>query len=151
MPKKSKKKPMRSKRRARGKNKPQKFIMVNYAITYDPIKNKDLETLPPDELARVKRLHHQTRTAPEQTIGELIRLKEEYPHIAVFYNYLSSAYSLLGNQEKANRLVFEAYQKFPDYLFARLNYAQICLAAGELEQIPEIFDNIRIITALSAA
>lgn len=141
MPKKrKKKKPVRSKRQSRQANKDQHLILLEYTVTFDPIKNKDLETLPPDVQERVEQLFHQIHADPQPVIPELEKLVERYP-LSLFYNYLTSAYFLSGDTKRAETLAFEAYQKFPDYLFARLNYAQICLDKGEIEKIPEIFDN----------
>jgi len=57
------------------------------------------------------------------------------------YNHLARAYSLFGDHKKVEEVVIEEYRKFPNYLFARINYAQICLFSREFEKIPEIFDN----------
>ena len=35
----------------------------------------------------------------------------------------------------------KAYQDSPDYLFARIQYAQLCLLAGKPEAVPGIFDH----------
>ncbi len=56
------------------------------------------------------------------------------------YNYRSVAYSRLGDVESRDAVALECCEKFPDYLFGRVNYAQICLENGEVEKIPEIFD-----------
>jgi hypothetical protein len=42
----------------------------------------------------------------------------------MFYNYLSVAYSKVGDIEKAEEITKINIQKNPDYLFARLNYAE---------------------------
>jgi len=59
----------------------------------------------------------------------------------MLYNYLSVAYSLAGQREKSEAVSQENYRRNPDYLFARLNYAEICLAKGEYEKIGEIFEH----------
>ena len=59
----------------------------------------------------------------------------------MLYNYLSVAYSRAGKREKAEEIVRENYQLNPDYLFARLNYAELCRAQGDYEQIAEIFEH----------
>ena len=142
MPKKrKKKKPVRPKRRPRQANKDQHIILLEYTVTFDPIKNKDLETLPPDVQDQVEQLFHQIHADPQPAIPELKKLVERYPDIGLLYNYLTSAYFLFGDMKNADKLAFEAYKKFPYYLFARLNYAQICLDKGEIEKIPDIFDN----------
>ena len=59
----------------------------------------------------------------------------------MLYNYLAVAYERIGESDKAESIVLENMRKNPDYLFARLNYAQLCLEKGEYAKIPEIFDH----------
>ena len=59
----------------------------------------------------------------------------------MLYNYLSVAYSHAGQREKAEEVIQENYQRNPDYLFARLNYAELCRAQGNYQQIAEIFEH----------
>lgn len=81
-----------------------------------------------------------TLAHPDQMIPELIALMQTYPDIPVFYNYLSVAYAQIGKFEERNAVMMECYERFPDYLFGRINYAEICLENGEIDKIPEIFD-----------
>lgn len=144
MPKKRKKRrPGRSnmlsqRRRA---DKAQEVILVEYSITYEPIKNKDFDALPASVKKHSEKLYHKVNSAPKEAIPDLKKLVEDYPHIPMFYNHLASAYSLLGDHRNAEKIILATYQKFPDYLFARLNYAQFCLEYGQLEKIPEILNN----------
>lgn len=78
---------------------------------------------------------------PRKAIPKIEKLIEKYPHIPSLYNYLSIAYNRLGQYEKSEATVMEQYRRDPDYLFARLNYAAICLHKEEYEKIPEIFDH----------
>jgi hypothetical protein len=71
----------------------------------------------------------------------LLVLKEAYPQTPVLYNHLSAAYNRGGNYKAQRELVIENYLKNPDYHFAKVNYAQLCLDNGDFEKIPEIFDH----------
>jgi len=61
-------------------------------------------------------------------------------NIPVLYNYLSVAYSRAGQREKSEAVARENYRRNPDYLFARLNYAELCLDKRDYEKIGEIFE-----------
>lgn len=50
----------------------------------------------------------------------------------MFYNWLGMAYSSLGNVEAVTEVVRENYRRNPKYLFARLNFAEVCLRDGAL-------------------
>ena len=58
-----------------------------------------------------------------------------------FYNYLTVAYSGIGAFDKAEAVTLASIRANPDYLFARLNYAELCLRRKDYAKIPEIFDH----------
>jgi len=45
------------------------------------------------------------------------------------------------DNKKAIALIEEAYQKHPDYFFAKVNYAFHCLKNNKSEKIPDIFEH----------
>jgi hypothetical protein len=49
----------------------------------------------------------------------------------MFFNWLSGAYSVLGDVHGVEETVRENYQRNPQYLFARVNYAELCLRDGD--------------------
>jgi hypothetical protein len=68
-------------------------------------------------------------------IPQLLGYTKKYPNAPLFYNYLSAAYAQAGDIKKCESTVLENIKKHPDYLFAKLNYADICLRKGELPGI----------------
>lgn len=135
-----KKKPLRSKQRSQRTSKELTLNVVKMRITRDPLLTEDFEALPDDVQARIQHLYALKNSEPEQAIRELMVLREQYPHIPTLYNYLAQAYFLLNDIENAEKITLEECRKFPDYLFARLDYVRLCLIKGELEKIPEIFE-----------
>ena len=115
-----------------------KLHTSEYMITYDPIEDKD-HVLPQSVRDRMNDIHDILRSKPKQAIKELLALKESYPDAPLIYNYLSVAYEATGNDKAKREAIIENYHKNPDYLFAKVNYAQICLIDGEAEKIPDIF------------
>jgi tetratricopeptide (TPR) repeat protein len=116
-------------------------ISLNYQITHDALPHESIKKLPPDVQEYVQKLYSLTRTNPKQAIAPLLELIEKYPNVPVFYNYLRVAYEARGKKEKVDAVLTEVYQKHPDYLFAKTNYAFKCLRNGEPEEIPNIFDH----------
>jgi len=119
----------------------QNLKVLEYGITYEALKDQKLEKLPVEVKGRLEYLYDMIFHNPKKAILELESLIERYPYIPQFYNYLSSAYLNIGELEKMESIVLESYEKFPDYLFSRLNYAQYCLSKGEYDEIPKIFNN----------
>ena len=66
-------------------------------------------------------------------------LVEQYPDVPQIYNYLHTAYRVLGDKAGSDRVLTEILMRFPDYLFGRIAYAIECLERGEIERVSEIF------------
>jgi hypothetical protein len=49
------------------------------------------------------------------------------------------AHSRAGQRREAEAVAEENYRQNPEYLFARVNYAEVCLARGAHAQVAEIF------------
>jgi tetratricopeptide (TPR) repeat protein len=117
------------------------LVYTEYDITDEPLENRDIKRLPSQVQARIDDLYELAQHEPTQAIPELERLIATYPHIPTFYNYLSIAYLAAGDLEKTEACVREAYRRHPHYLFAKVNYANLCLQHGEIGKIPGIFDH----------
>jgi tetratricopeptide (TPR) repeat protein len=114
--------------------------VVQYEITTSPTQARAYKRLPRRVTDAIERLHEEAQRRPRKAIPELLEWIEKY-QVPILYNYLSVAYSMAGQREKSEAAVRENYRRNPDYLFARLNYAEICLAKGEYEKIGEIFEH----------
>jgi tetratricopeptide (TPR) repeat protein len=117
------------------------LVYIEYDITDEPLDNRDIKRLPAQVQARIDELYELAQHDPTQAIPELERLIATYPHVPTLTNYLSIAYLAAGDQEKATTCVREAYHRHPQYLFARVNYANLCFHQGEIGKIPGIFDH----------
>jgi tetratricopeptide (TPR) repeat protein len=115
--------------------------LSQYEITDEPIKEAAYQRLPNAVKEKLENLYHIAQKKPAQAIPELIELQKKYPRVPQIYNYLAVAYSYAGEKEKAEQIIKENIRKNPDYLFARINQAQIWLAKEEYDKIPELFDH----------
>jgi tetratricopeptide (TPR) repeat protein len=116
------------------------LVYTEYDITDEPLDNRDIKKLPSQVQERIDDLYELAQRDPRQAIPELERLVTTYPHIPTFANHLSIAYLAAGDQEQATAMVREAYRRHPQYLFAKVNYANLCLQQGEIGKVPGIFD-----------
>jgi tetratricopeptide (TPR) repeat protein len=117
----------------------------SFDITDEPIEDDSM----PEKLSNeMNELHEIIFRTPALAIERLETLIAKYPTIPRLYNFIATAYSRMGNEKKARYYVEENYRNNPDYLFAKLNYAQTCMAAGDYEKIPEILDHKFVIKAL---
>lgn len=77
-------------------------------------------------------LHALVRDDPRAAVAELGRWIAREP-LPVFYNWLGAAYSALGDVQGVEDTVRENYRRNPQYLFARVNYAELCIRDGDLD------------------
>jgi len=121
---------------------PLKAVHVSsYEITAEPIRDREYRRLPAHVKEALERLHRESEIRPRNAIPELQALIERYPQVPQFYNYLTIAYSGIGALDKAEAVTRANIRANPDYLFARLNYAELCLMKKDYAKIPEIFDH----------
>jgi len=123
---------------------PEGFRYVSYDITLEPLETPEepnhlLEEATANE-GGLEALNEQLYAHPAETIPKLQRLIELNPDIPLTYNWLQAAYSLVGNEEEANRMTELTYEKFPNYLFARTTYANLCMHRNQVDRVPAIFD-----------
>lgn len=117
------------------------LIQSAYEITDEPLDNPYLKRLPAQVRDTLDGLYDKAQRQPKAAIPELECLVATYPQVPMFANYLSVAYGQVGDMEKAEAWVLEAYRRHPTYLFAKVNYANVCLQKGDITEIPEIFDH----------
>lgn len=117
------------------------LLHSEYEITFDQIKEGYWSKLPSKTREKIENTYDLVFSNPEDAIPELKALLKVHPNVPVLYNYLSAAYSRIGDSENAEALVRENYKRNPNYLFAKVNYAQVCLEKGDLESVPIIFKN----------
>lgn len=117
-----------------------KIVCLEYEITSEPIRDRQYKRLPGQVKDAIEQLYQTAQRHPRRAIPELVDLLKKYPNLPMLYNYLSVSYAKTGQREKAEEVVRENYRRNPDYLFARLNYAELCRAQGEYEKIAEIFE-----------
>jgi len=117
------------------------LIHGSYNIVFDPIEDEPKKYIDPELEKAQEEIYNSMREDPEGCASRLGPLMEKYPDYPVLYNYLSVSYTLMGETEKARDNILKAYRKFPDYLFAKIGYVELCLRENKLDEIPRILDN----------
>ena len=103
-----------------------------YEIVYGAIEQPWQKGLSKETREAFPRLHALVLDDPRAAVAELRTWIEREP-LPMFFNWLSVAYGALGDTEGVRDTVRENYRRNPQYLFARLNYAELCLRDGDLE------------------
>ena len=114
------------------------FELVEFGITWDPIHDPLLETLPKSDRARIEEISERFEKRPAECVEDLEALIEDVPNYPRIYNLLSVAYESRGDDDAAIRITCECYRRIPDYLFAMVNYASICLSEGRVDEAADV-------------
>jgi tetratricopeptide (TPR) repeat protein len=121
--------------RSKKKRLPQGTSLSSYNITFEAL---EIEEYPEEFEKQFEELHDLVHNNPKEAIPRLQELKEKYPEIPMLYNWLSAAFSSDGQPKEAEAIAKENYEKHPEYLFAKLNYAEFFLKCGEAEEVSNI-------------
>jgi tetratricopeptide (TPR) repeat protein len=96
------------------------------------LSNEDSDLL--DGLLQILKMHPETINSEEcGYFQELKKMRSKYPRNPVILNYLGMGYEQLKQPDKARDLIFETYEKFPEYLFGRTAKAKILFKEGKPE------------------
>ena len=115
---------------------PEALREFGFEITADPLHEEPIPAEIEDERHD---LFEQCQTNPARAIPRLEQLVDQFPGIASLKNWLSVAYSHVGRFEDSQAMIARAFRENPDYLFAKLGYAEICLGSNRVHEIPVIF------------
>ena len=102
-----------------------------YEIVYGSFEQPWQSRLSKETREAFPRLHALVLDDPRTAVGELRAWIEREP-LPMFFNWLGVAYSALGDTEGVSDTVRENYRRNPQYLFAHVNYAELCLRDGDL-------------------
>ena len=110
-----------------------------YELTTAPILDQRFRNLPQDVQDEFNQLSEIAETNGAEAIPRLLELIQKYP-LPLIYSCLAIAYGRV-DPAKQKQIIRENYEKNPKNLFARCNYARLCLAENKTDEIPEIFAN----------
>ena len=84
-------------------------------------------------------LLHEAQIHPKTTYQEVLRVQAKTPNNPLLDNLLTFLHLQNKETKKAEALIIQSYNRYPNYLFAKINYADHCLRQKRLDQIPTIF------------
>ncbi|OQK17376.1 hypothetical protein AU255_05710 [Methyloprofundus sedimenti] len=109
----------------------------SYELTAAPILDQRFRNLPQEIQDEFNSLSEIAAINGAEAIPRLLELKKNYP-LPLIYSCLAIAYGRV-DPNKQKQIIAENYQKNPKNIFARCNYARLCLAENNPDEIPKIF------------
>ncbi len=114
------------------------WILESYEITSDPIDELDEVFGITAELKRnLENYARRAMQGKKKDIPFFLNLIEKYPKNPQLKNYLSSLYANNGNIPKAREVNHWILAEHPEYLFARVNYANELIENKEYDKVRE--------------
>jgi hypothetical protein len=114
---------------------------ATYQITHDPIPDNEMTVLPlsvEKELGKIHIKMMKGKGGGKSSVKKLEELHHRFPEAKVIANFLSNAYKIYGDP-KSEEFIYQVYKLYPDYLFARVEYADLCLKNGDIETAKDVF------------
>jgi tetratricopeptide (TPR) repeat protein len=114
--------------------------LPDYRIVFEKQESSaQRQTLSSEQEQLFTSLYTQVQEDAAKHIGALVTLYKQAPHVPEIANLLTYAYLRLKNKREAEELIEKTYRDHPDYLLAKINYADQCLRLSKPGMIPEIF------------
>ena len=125
------------------KRKPSDAEMVPMEINYEPMDSPYTAQYADDPALQdtIDQMHDQALDKPKAAIPRLRKLIKKYPKHPAFRNYLMNALRLTDQQEEAREVVEKLYEEFPEYLYARIAYADLLIEEKKFTEAFQVFDN----------
>lgn len=118
--------------------KPDEPDLMELTITTEPLPEPGYASLSSATKTELQRLYQLARSNPRAAAPQLMAALLRYPQVPSIFNYLFVAFSAMGDIKRAEAIIQENLRLHPDYLFARVNYAEMCLGRGDPDKVPEI-------------
>jgi hypothetical protein len=81
----------------------------------------------------------------KDTIVELKKMIQKYPHVNTFYNFLALAYRDQGRYEEEYELIQATIKKFPTYLFGRITLLSFYVSTQNITELDKLLENVKSI------
>lgn len=136
--------PMSTKRKmSRQSKRPERSL----EIVHGSLSQAWFASLPREIRDAVPDVHAKIQDDPRAAIAQLRTWIEREP-VPMFFNWLGTAYGALGEIQAMEATIRENYERNPQYLFARFNYAELCLDSDDPEAAREAIGGTLDIRAL---
>ncbi|MCP5504556.1 MAG: hypothetical protein H7A41_05315 [Chlamydiales bacterium] len=116
------------------------FTLPSHTITWKQDLSHLKKSFSEEDLATFLDLYAKASENPRKVKKEVEIFKEKHPDHPEVLNLLTYLYLSCRKVRKADRLIEENYAKNPDYLFAKINFADLCLRQKKPQIIPDIFN-----------
>lgn len=123
---------------------PTMLTILGCKISMEPMPDSLSQKLPQKDLKKYISLLETAQLNPHGVFEEIKELQQKYPNLPELLNLLTYVTIRKRDLKKADELIVENYEKNPNYLYARINYADLALRKKQWKKIPEIFSSFNL-------
>lgn len=115
-----------------------------YQVSFDAMPEALKSSLSAQELHRYLELLQQIQMRPRAVYKEVQEFCSKHGDVPEVVNMLTFAHIQNYRIAEAEKLIETTYLNYPDYLFARVNYADQCIRRKKSAKIKEIFPSFNL-------
>lgn len=115
----------------------QKSIKLTENQSHSP----ELQKIPKQDLEEFLSLYELTETQPKKVYNILDNFLKKHPTLPEALSLLTFNFIQRRKIKRADETIAFNYKHNPDNLLVKVNYADLCLRNGEIEEIKEIFED----------
>lgn len=112
-----------------------------YQISFGAMPDELKKNLSQEELDKYLDLLEKAQLAPKKHYEEIKAFCNHYPTVPEILNLLTFAHLKNFKIKEAEQLIEETYSNFPNYLFAKINFADQCMRKKKIEKVKELFSS----------
>lgn len=120
------------------------FEGTEYQISFDAMEKSLKEALSDQDLKEYVTLLQHVQLHPRNVYQKVKDLCSRFPDVPEMINLLTFAHIQNHRIVEAEKLIQDTFEKHPEYLFARINYADQCVRKKQLEKVLEIFPTFNL-------
>lgn len=117
------------------------FVLKEQFVCYKKDTNLLKSQLSPEDFKTFLSFYEVEKKGLKKATATLVQLKNLYSSCSEIYNLLSYLYIRQRKVKKADAIILENYQKNPENLLAKINYADQLLRRKKYSMIGEVFQN----------
>jgi tetratricopeptide (TPR) repeat protein len=110
-----------------------------YEVFFEPLDNPYPSAIPKNLKKTYLELLQEAQVSPKGCLEKVLCLKKQVPASPEIDNLLTYLYIQHRKLPEAEKLIEEGYKKYPDYFFAKINFADQLLRKKQYPKVAQIF------------
>lgn len=115
------------------------ITIKGYEVFFEPLDNPYPSAIPKNLKKTYLALLEEAQVSPKGCLEKVLSLKNQVPASPEVDNLLTYLYIQHRKLPKAEQLIEEGYKNYPNYFFAKINYADQLLRKKQYRKVSEIF------------